>query len=250
MSWPRGPLLARHSFKLGDVFPADDRMAAYVMRLSMALGDLRIVAEYATRKRHPAGEHIFFVRLFTLHMREMANLVDPPDRTIVPTIDEFLAALPRGTQPSRTVIRRHHAKVMRRLNEPMTGRDKIEIKRRGRPSVWRVPTLRDELKRIRDDFAHYGHNKRGAVTLTAAMKSAKDIRTGYVVRERFLRAQYADTVALTITHPFDLDARDLALDMHGRIVDLVGPMSSFINSVEAAWLRSRPPGVVTTKRYQ
>ncbi len=55
------------------------------------------------------------------------------------------------------------------------------------------------------------------------MKAASDIRTGYVIRERALRAQYADTVGMTITHPFELDDRVPAEDMHGRIVDLVDP---------------------------
>jgi hypothetical protein len=147
------------------------------------------------------------------------------------------------------VIRGYHAKVMRRLNKPLKGRDKIEIRRKGKPSVWRVPTVRDDLKRIRDDFAHYGHNVRGADAVTAAMRRAREIRTGYVVRERALRAQYADTAAMTITHPFGLNDRQLALDMHGRIVDLVDPLSSYIHNVEAAWLSSRPSDVVTTKLY-
>src|SRR5215208_672628 len=167
----RGRLLASHRFTLGDVFPANDRMAAYVMRLSMALGDLTIVADYAVRQRQPEGERLYFIRLFALHMREVANLVDPQDRRVIPTVDEFLASLPRGTKPSRTEIRRYHRQVMRRLAKPMKGRDKIEIKRRGRPSVWRVPTLRDELRRIRDDFAHYGHNAAGADNVIAAMKA-------------------------------------------------------------------------------
>lgn len=40
------------SDRIGDAFPADDPMARYVVRLSMALGDLRIAgAEYAARER-------------------------------------------------------------------------------------------------------------------------------------------------------------------------------------------------------
>jgi hypothetical protein len=122
MAWPRGRPVARHRFRLGDAFPADDRMAAYVMRLSMALGDLRIVAEYATRKRQPEGERLYFVRLFTLHMREIVHLLDPPDPNFVPTVHESVASLPRGTRPSRSEIRDEHAKVLRRLSEPMKGR--------------------------------------------------------------------------------------------------------------------------------
>jgi hypothetical protein len=229
-----GRLRGRYSFKLGDVFPPEDKVAAYVMRLSMALGDLRIVADYATRARQSEGERVYFVRLFALHMREVANLLDPPDHTIIPTVDEFLAAIPRGTKPSRTEIRKYHAKVMRRLRKPMKGRAEIEIRRRGKPTTRRVPTLRDELKRLRDDFAHYGHNAEGADAVKAAMASASEIRTGYAIREHKLRAQYADTVAMTLTHPFELDNRKLAGDMHGRIIDLVEPVASYIQCIEAA----------------
>lgn len=252
MARRRGRLLGRHSFKLGAAFPPD-QLAAYVMRLSMALGDLRIVADYAVRERQPEGERLYFIRLFAMHMREIANLLEPPDHTVIPTVHQFVAALPRGLKPSRTEIREHHAKVMRRLAKPMTGRDQIEIRRKDKPSIWRVPTLRDDLKRLRDDFAHYGHNARGADAVKAAMKSATDIRTGYVIREHSMRAQYADQVAMTLTHPFDLDDRErsrkLAYQMHDRIVDLVGPVSSYIHAVESAWLQTRPSGVVTSKRY-
>ena len=223
-------------------------MAVYVMRLSMALVDLKIVAGYATRRRQRQGERVYFVRLFSLHMREIVKLLDPPNRRIVPTIDDFLDSLPRGTKPSRTEIRGHHAKLMRRLAKPMKGREKREFKRRGKPSVWRVPTLRDELKRTRDEFAHYGDDAEGTKGLIAAMESARDIRMGYKIRERAWRAEYADTVATTLLHPFDLDDREAALDMHGRVIDLVGPVSSYIHYVEAAWLSSRPEGVVRSRR--
>lgn len=242
MPRPRGALLARHSFELGEVFPASDRMARYVMRLSMALGDLRIVADYVTRERQPEGERLYFVRLFALHLHEIANLIDPPNQQIIPTVDDFLRSLPRGTKPSRTEIRREHAKAMRRLSKPMKGRTPIRVN-----GELRIPTLRDDLRRLRNDFAHYGHNAVGADAVKAAMAAARDVRTGYVIRERTLRAQYADTVAMTLTHPFDVP---LAYDMHGRIVDLLGPISNFIHAVEAAWLSSRPPSVVTTTRYQ
>ena len=220
------------------------------MRLSMALNDLKIVSDYAVRQRQPEGERLYFIRLFTLHMREIANLVDPPDTKIIPTVEQFLDSLPRGTRPSRTDIRRYHGQVMRRLTKPMKGRPKREFKRRGKPSVWRVPTLRDELKRIRDDFAHYGHNAEGADNVIAAMSAARELRTGYTVREKIWRAQYADAVAMTITHPFDLeDSKGFALDMHGRIVDLVGPVARYIHHIEAAWLNSRPPKVVRARGF-
>jgi hypothetical protein len=82
------------------------------------------------------------------------------------------------------------------------------------------------------------------------MRAASETPTGYMIREHSLRAQYGDAVAMTLTHPFDLDDRELAYEMHGRIVALVDPVSSYIHRVEAAWLASRQSGVVTSKRYQ
>ncbi len=64
-----------------------------------------------------------------------------------------------------------------------------------------------------------------------------------------MRAQYADIAAMTLTHPFALDNRELALQMHGRLVDLVGPVSSYIHAVESVWLQTRPSGAITSKRY-
>ena len=138
---------------------------------------------------------------------------------------------------------------MRRLAKPMKGRAMIEIKKRGKTPTRRVPTLRDDLKRLRDDFAHYGHNAEGADAVKSAVAAASELRTGYVIREHKMRAQYADAVAMTLTHPFELDNLKLAEDMHGRIVDLVDPVSSYIHSIEAAWLSSRPTGSVTSNVY-
>jgi hypothetical protein len=50
------PEVAGFEFRIGDAFPADDPMARYVVRLSMAFGDLRIAgAEYAARERAGPG---------------------------------------------------------------------------------------------------------------------------------------------------------------------------------------------------
>jgi hypothetical protein len=99
---------ATFSFRIGAVFSADDRHARYVMRLSITLGDLRIAAHYATRKRQRFAERLYFVRLTASHLRELVILLDPPNTRVVPTVDELVLALRRGTSPSRSEIRRHH----------------------------------------------------------------------------------------------------------------------------------------------
>lgn len=222
--------LARYSFKYGDVFNAEDRMARYVERLSNALGDLRIAARYAVRQRQGPGERLYFVRLVASHLREVVLLLDPPDRRIIPDIEEFLAELPRGTKPSRAEIRKSHRQAMRMLEKSM---------KKGRPEIldsngkMRRPKLRDDLKELRNQFFHYGHSQSGDDALMVAMTSLAGEKTGYVIRERTMRANYADVVAVKLAHPFDAE---FAKDMHARIVQLIGPVSTFTHQIEAAWL--------------
>lgn len=59
------------------------------MRLSTALGDLRIAGHYATRRRQNVAERVYFVRLLASHMREIVLIMDPPDARVVPTVESF-----------------------------------------------------------------------------------------------------------------------------------------------------------------
>jgi hypothetical protein len=97
----------------------------------------------------------------------------------------------------------------------------------------RRPTLRDDLKELRNQFFHYGHLQSGDDALMTAMRSLAGEKTGYVIGERRMRAEYADAVAVKLSHPFDIQFAD---EMHRRIVELIGPVSTFIHQVEAAWL--------------
>src|SRR5688500_14229135 len=110
-AWLRSDL-----FRIGDALPAADRSARYVMRLSIALGDLRIAGRSATRKRQRFDERLYFVRLTSSHLRELVMLLDPPDTRVVPTVDEFVLTLPRGVTPSRADIRESHRRAMRQIN--------------------------------------------------------------------------------------------------------------------------------------
>jgi hypothetical protein len=92
---------ASYSFRIGTAFPADDWLARYIMRLSIALGDMRIAAHYATRNRQRAAERLYFVRLTASHLRELVMLLAPPNSKIVPTVDQFLAGLPRQIRRPR-----------------------------------------------------------------------------------------------------------------------------------------------------
>lgn len=200
-------------------------MARYVVRLSMALGDLRIAARYATRARQNSAERLYLVRLTASHLRELILIMDPPDPNVIPRLEEFLASLPRGTKPSRTDIRRSHTRALRMLDLPMaSGRPEIVTSKGKR----RRPTLRDDIKELRNRFFHYGHDRSGDDALRVAMAALQGAATGYVIRQRTMRALYADDVGAKLAHPFDVR---FAYEMHGKVGDLIGPAALFVQQI-------------------
>lgn len=231
---------ATYSFRIGAAFPAGDWLARYVMRLSIALGDMRIAGHYATRSRQRAGERLYFVRLLASHLRELVMLLDPPNSKIVPTVDQFLAGLPRQINPPRKEIRAAHRKAIRQIAAEMRGRPNIEVNGKTRP-----PTLRDDLKELRNRFFHYGHDQAGDNALRAAMEALADNRSSYVIRTRRMRARYADVVGALLAHPFPPEFMG---DMHGAIANLIDPVATYVQRVEAAWIWTRAPGIITVRR--
>jgi hypothetical protein len=223
------PFLARYYFRHGAVHASDDRIARYVVCLSLALNDIRIAGRYATRRRQNSAERLYFVRLLASHLRELVLLIDTPNSAVVPSVEEFIASLPRGTKPSRTDIRRSHSRVLRLLQKPMaTGRPDVATR-----SGTRRPNLRDDLKELRNRSFHYGYDQLGADAVEAAMASLAGKATGYAIRERTMRALYADDVAVKLAHPFEAE---FACDMHSRVAELLGRVAHYVQQVEAAWI--------------
>ena len=66
------------AFTMGDVFPAGDPIARYVMRLSIGLGDIRLVADQLMRDNLTDRERVYFGRLLMAHMREILLVLEPP----------------------------------------------------------------------------------------------------------------------------------------------------------------------------
>jgi hypothetical protein len=64
-----------------------------------------------------------------------------------------------------------------------------------------------------------------------------------------MRAEYADQVGTHLVHPFEGAAesvRPVAGEMHADILNLLGPLRSYLHHIEAAYLRARPGGGVVT----
>jgi hypothetical protein len=232
------PQRARFSFRFGAVFEADERHARYVAKLSVALEDLRTAARYAGRSRQRAPERLYFVRLMAAHLRELILLIDPNDTTVVPSAEEFVAALPRGTRPSRAEIRAAHRAALRQLDRPMAqARPAVRTPKRRR----RRPKLRDDLRELRHRFFHYGHDAGGDAAVLAAMQAVAHRRTSYVVKTRTKRAEYAHLIGEKLAHPYE---PRFAREMHEAIFDLLGPVARYVQLVEEAWLAVHAEDIV------
>lgn len=226
----------RIEFRLADAFDPNDRIARYVMRLSIALGDLRIAASYLTREEQPAYERIYFADLTAAHIHEVCILFNPPDEAI-PGVEDFIAAViePEDAEGADE-LRAHYRNVQRALQQ--------------RVKVPGKPTLGSEIRRLRNAFAHYANRSEHEAPLIEAMRLAGriDRNVAYVIRDRTTRAEYADEVSNRLTHPWpalsDDEWKAAIRALHSRIVALIGPLTSFLHHAEAAFLASRPPGVV------
>lgn len=223
------------TFKMADAFSPDDPIAVWVMKLSIALGDLRIVAEYATRHDQPEHERIYFVRIFASHLREISKLlvIDFDKRQ---DVRDFVAGLPQQGQDARD-----QAAELLHSTFPL----------RSDVVVW------EDLKRLRDDTFHYVSDKSSEARLTAAMATVAGMRGGemessYVLDDTGrLRAQYADLVVANRMHPFSQEHEDdeelpLTRELHETIVKLNGHVASFLAAAEAHYLLDvLQPGIVT-----
>src|SRR4051794_26602642 len=117
---------------MGDGFPGDPSLEVWVMTLSTALGDLRIVGNYVGRPDQPKHERLYFVRLLASHLREAVKVIDQDADK--PHLGQFIAKLPEEAHEARNSIA---TALQTKLRE---GDDR---------------TLLDDLKRLRNDTFHY-----------------------------------------------------------------------------------------------
>lgn len=229
--------LGRFEFQQGKAFPAEDRMARYVMRLSMALGDLRVAVDFAVRDEQPAFERVYFVRLTAAHLRELLHIIEAKggdDSADLPKVDEFVASLPEPyASRNGPKMRAAFEEAVSQVDAPMPDREPCEGQTR---------TLRHELRRLRNGFAHYHGDVRGDGILKEAMRQGACYSGTYSIRQNTMRAEFADDISNRVVHPFDVDdeqAERLTRDLHGRITTLVGPLSQYVALAEASYLHAR-----------
>lgn len=228
----------RLTFKMADAFPSGDPLAVWVMNLSIALGDLRIVAEYAARSEQPEHERIYFVRIFSSHLREISKLLvyDFENRQ---DVRDFVAGLPQEAQDARD-------EADKLLHSTFPARPDVV--------VW------EDLERLRDDTFHYVSDKGSQARLTEAMTTVAGMRKGemessYVLDDTGrLRAEYADLVVANRMHPFPQEREDdeelpITRELHETIIKLNEHVARFLAAAEAHYLLDvLKPDVVTHHR--
>jgi hypothetical protein len=218
--------MERLTFKMSEAFSPGDPIAVWIMNLSIALGDLRVVAKYATRENQPDHERIYFVRIFSSHLREIGKLLvsDYQDRQ---DVRDFVAGM------------RDQAREARDRADAL-----LHATFASRPTdvVWR------DLKRLRDDTFHYVSDKPSQERLVDAMRAVEEMHSSYSLNdEGWLRADYADLVVANRMHPFPHESDDLPMtrELHETIIELNQYIATFIQAAEAHYiLHALPDGVV------
>jgi len=205
-------------FRVGDVFPADDPLAVWAMTLAIALGDLRVAGEHAVRDEQPDYERIYFVRVFSSHLREIVKLLDL-DYEKREDVREFVDSMPEEAQAARRA-------VAEQFNAPQEDR----------PGV----TLLNDLIRIRNDTFHYAHKKDSIERLTETLRRVADLESDIDCKPNEMRAACADLVVANRMHLFAEEEEDenvpLAVAMHQSIVALLDPVAHFLLHVEGHYV--------------
>jgi hypothetical protein len=208
----------------------------------MALTDLRIAADLLGGEIENY-QRVYFVRLMASHMHEALSLIEPPAstrqrrRSALPPLEEFLSHYGERHHDLQDVVRQAQREVTERLAQPL---------------VCRIAPIgfRSELSRIRNQFFHYGWEKRDDRRLRAAMEAAAGLQGEYLTGTDYMRARFADEITGQMLHPymsygfFDEEA---TRELHTSILELIGPIARFGQAAEALHFHSREPGVVTVE---
>ena len=216
-------------FRIGDVFPADDPLARYVVRLSTALGDLRIAASPLLHSFEETPDYLrmYQVRVMAGHASEFAQLIAPEGSSELPSVQDCLLAVGHAHPPFAQVARIAHAELIQALTAPLP--------RAG-------TTLRREIGRLRQQAFHYGYKRGNDIALRKAMTAAADVEGVYRVEPGRHRARYADEIAHQLMHPHtgsDEAQRERLLELHQGVAGLLPPSARLVMHVEALWLGSR-----------
>lgn len=226
--------MERLTFKMREAFSPDDPIAVWVMNLSIALNDLRVVAKYVARAEQPDHERTYFVRIFSSHLREIGKLL-VSDYDGRQDVRDFVAGMSKEAQEARD-----DADAL--LHGTFPSRPDVV--------VWR------DLKRLRDETFHYANDPRSRERLVEAMRTVAgmfdgEMESAYTRDDRgWTRADYADEVLVNRMHPFPQEHEDgpgfpISHELNETIVKLSRSVTTFIHAAEVHYLiEVLPAGVV------
>lgn len=217
------------TFLIGDVFPSDDPLARYVVRLSTALNDLRLAASPLLQSFDQTPDYVrmYQVRITAGHANELAQLVEPEGRSSLPTVDDLIATLGKVDPKIASDIGLARTEFVQALNTPLAHAQ---------------TTLRREINRLRQQAFHYGYKRGNDLALEKAMAAAADVESVYRVEAGQRHARYADEIAHQVMHPHkgsDAAQATRLSELHRALARLLPAASRLVLNVEVLWLGSR-----------
>ncbi len=237
----------------GRGLPPDDAIGRYIMRLSMALSDLGLVADQMADGRDLSDrERVHFGRLMMVHMREALLVLEPPPLSKKQrkageppplTIADAITALGAGDADVRAALERHWADLRTLLKEPLSLRPES--------SLW------DELRRVRNRLIHYGTRAEDDDALTTALRTVADLEGVYQYTDGGpMSADFADLVSINLAFPasetllaLDGEAaaereRAEAIEVLDGIATAFGPFVLLLHQMEALYLHLHKDTIV------
>jgi hypothetical protein len=210
--------MPRYEFTIGDIFPADDPVARWLVTISAGLNDL-LLANQHFRDSRAEHETLYFFRLASAHLWELAKF-------ITETYDSWdeIRAFVDGLQPQA----REALEAIRRVAK--TGD---------------LSTVGTELVQIRDLFSHYQRmnpqvrdRPRDPITraLQEVAENMGDVEVGVTFDD--LRLGYADEVIGKTLMRLIPEEADQQRVLEG-LAEGVGHTLRFVDHALHAWLGPR-----------
>jgi len=187
------------SFRIGDVFPADDVLAQWVGTLSLAFNDIALVNSRMVEDQDDAHKFFYWLRLAIAHFAEAAEyLVDTRE---VPQIEEFVDSLRPDVQQSyRDCLSRYQAK-------------RSEIQQIRNVVAFHYPELRQDGGRWR--------SRPMQQALASLVNETGRIKRARIIEARLLFADDIAAMLFTRSTPTWGDVRDVHADITGGMTSLM-----------------------------
>ena len=204
---------------MGEVFPADDPVARWLVTISVGLNDV-VHANRLMDAAEEGYETAYFFRLASLHLWELTKFIEE-SHAAWDEIQAFVATLPEKA-------RREHFRAIEEMGE--TGA---------------LASVGKELVQIRDLFVHYQEmdtqeRKKPRDPITKAMEGIVDETIELEIGEEVceLRLGYADEViGKTILRL--IPDEESQVRVIGMLGEGVGHVTQFVQMALNAWLEPR-----------